>query len=163
MTQSNRLDRLGAWIDGLPPAIRPAVYGALLIVLFMMMRGAWFVVPIALVYVFVTSAHPWRDVGTGAGIVALAMLGGALSGLAYGLVGRHLKQAFPGGRYLTGILTVAPYMVLLAFIIRLGDGEPLWRPLATKDFIISGFMTLLFGAVLGHTWFAPDKDAAGVQ
>jgi hypothetical protein len=107
------LERITTWIDSLPDTLRPATYGALFIVLFMLMRGAWLVAPLAIIYVFVTSATPLSDIARGASVVGLAMVGGALSGLAYGLVGRHLRTAMPGGRYLTGIITIAPYMFLL--------------------------------------------------
>jgi hypothetical protein len=153
------LERITTWIDSLPDTLRPAAYGALFIVLFMLMRGAWLVAPLAIIYVFVTSATPLLDIARGASVVGLAMVGGALSGLAYGLVGRHLRTAMPGGRYLTGIITIAPYMFLLTVIIRLADGKPLWQPLAASDIWVSVGMSLLFGTVMGHTWFA--REPAG--
>ena len=145
---------LANWIDRLPDTIRPAAYGALFVVLMMLMKGAWLVAPIAIIYVSFTSPHPLADIAFGARVVLLVMFGGAASGLAYGLVGRHLRAAFPGGRYATGIVTIAPYMLVLVYIIRFVDHKPFWAPLSGEDIGIASFMSLLFGTVMGHTWFA---------
>ena len=156
--EPSRVARLAARIDALPPTIRPAAFGAVLIVCFAMARGAWLVLPVALVYVLATSPHPWQSVMTGVGLAALTMAGGALSGLAYGLVGRHVRTAVRGGCYVAGIVTLAPYMFMLSFIFRLSEGEPLWRPLSGAELGMSGFMTLLFGLVLGRAWFGTDDE-----
>lgn len=152
------IDRIGGWVDALPPSIRPAAHGALLIVLFMLMRGAWLIVPIAIVAVFFTSSTPFATLGRGATLVLLALGGGALSGLAYGLVGRHVQHAFRGARYLTGIVTIAPYMFVLVYIIRLADNKPVLAPWTRDDLIVMVAMTLFFGIVMGATWFSPDKS-----
>jgi hypothetical protein len=157
-TQSFRA-RLGAWVDGLPDTVRPAVFGALIIVMFMMVRGAWLVAPIAIVYVLATSPTPGADLARGSEVVLLAMFAGGVSGLVYGLLGRHLQKAFPGGRYVTGIVTIAPYMFLLPFVSRLIDHERFWSTLTTEDLVIAGLMTLIFGLVMGHSWFGPDRTA----
>jgi hypothetical protein len=153
------LVRLSAWVESLSDTVRPAVYGALIIVMFMMMRGAWIIAPIAIVYVLATSHTPGADLVRGASIVGLAMLAGGLSGLAYGLIGRHLRNAFPGGQYATGIVTIAPYMCLLTIIVRMADGKRVWAPLTTEDLVIAGLMTVVFGIVMGHSWFAPEGSA----
>lgn len=149
--------RVGGWVDGLPDTVRPAVFGALFIVMFMMMRGAWLVAPIAIVYVLATSPTPGADLARGTDVVLLAMFAGGLSGLAYGLLGRHLQKAFPGGHYLTGIVTVAPYMFLLPFVSRLIDRERFWSALTTEDLVIASLMTLIFGLGMGQSWFGPDR------
>ena len=159
LDQRSRAARLAARIDALPPTIRPAAFGALLIVFFAMARGAWLVLPIALIYVLATSPHAWDSIMTGVGIALLAMAGGALSGLAYGLIGRHVRTAVRGGYYAAGIVTLAPYMLVLSFIFRLSEGEPLWQRPSGSELAISGGMTLLFGLVLGRTWFGPDDES----
>ena len=95
---------------------------------------------------------------TGAGVAVLAMVGGGLSGLAYGLVGREVRTTMRGGYYLTGILTLAPYMFVLPYILRLVDGAPFWRRPSGADLTISSIMTLVFGVVLGRAWFGPDDE-----
>lgn len=156
---SRVLERLGGWVESLPPTVRPAAYGAYIIVAMMLMRGAMIIVPLAIVYVLATSHTPLVILGRGAAVVILAMLGGAASGLAYGLIGRHLQRAFPGGRYLTGIVTSLPYMVCLVVVDRLLDQKALWTPLTRTDLGISIGMALFFGPVIGHFWFAPDAPA----
>jgi hypothetical protein len=153
---TNALLRLIDWIESLPDAIRPAAYGSLVIVMFMLLKGAWLVLPIMVVFVVATSETPVADLLHGASIGMLAIVAGGLSGLAYGLVGRHLSVAIPGGRYLAGLITVAPYMFVLPLIIRLIDHEPLWTPLSEGDIRVSGIMTVIFGIVFGHSWFGPD-------
>ena len=157
--QPTRVERLAASIDALPPSIKPAAFGALIIVMYAMAHGAWIVLPIAIVYVLATSPDPWSSLVTGAGIAFLAMAGGALSGFAYSLVGRHLRTVLPGGYYLTGIVTLAPYMVMLTFMSRLADGVSLSQRPRASDLGIGGFLTLLFGIVLGRAWFGPDEKA----
>lgn len=153
------VERLARWIDSFPDAIRPAVYGALFIVLFMLARGAWIIAPIAIVYVLLTSDTPLVTLGHGVAVIGLAMTGGALSGLAYGLVGRRLQRAFRGGWYLTGIITIAPYMFVLTYVIRLADHKPLLAPLTGLDLGVSLVMAVLFGLVMGASWFSPPPKA----
>jgi hypothetical protein len=155
--QSSLAERLAARIDALPPSIKPAAFGAMVVVIFAMARGAWLILPVLVIYVLATSQDPWSSLMTGVGIAVLAMLGGALSGFAYSLVGRHVRTAIRGGYYLTSIVTLAPYMLVLAYIVRLGDGLSLWHRPRASEFAISGLMTLLFGVVLGRAWFGPDE------
>ena len=160
MTEKQSLTvRLGSWVDGLPDTVRPAVFGALLIAMFMMMRGAWLVAPIVIVYVLATSPTPGADLVRGTEVVLLAMFAGGMSGLAYGLLGRHLQRAFPGGRYATGLVTIAPYMFLLPYVVRLIDRKRFWSALSTEDLVIASLMTVMFGLVIGHSWFDPEKAA----
>jgi hypothetical protein len=154
-----RLQRLGDWIDSLPEFWRPVVYGAGFVVLWMGMRGAIFFVPIALVYVFVTSQTPVADISKGVIVVALAMLGGALSGLTYSVIGRPLRRRGAFGRYLAGMVTLAPYMFLLGYILDFTKGQTLFRRPSRENVIISVLMALFFGIVMGRSWFAnPEKS-----
>lgn len=154
-----RLEQIEAWIDALPPTIRPAAYGAFLVLTIVLMRGAFILVPILIVYDVVTSRTPMVDIGRGAAISMLAMVGGAASGLAYGLVGRHVQHAFPGGRYLTGIVTILPYVCFAIFVIRLVDHKALWTPFTRFDLAIVTAMTLFFGSFIGYAWFGPDEPS----
>jgi hypothetical protein len=151
-------ERFDAWVESLSPTIRPMVAGAFIIVIFALMRGAWFIVPIAVIYVFATNAHPWSTIAFGAGVTLAAMAAGALSGLSYRVLGRHVQRAFRGGWYITGVVTVAPYMLMLNYINRIVDDEPVLVPLTGEDLLISGFLTLVVGLVIGHSWFGPEKS-----
>jgi hypothetical protein len=154
---SRSIERIEARIDSLPDWLRPAAFGALFIVAFAMMRGAWIILPIVVIYVFATDPAPWQFVAHGFAIAGLAMLAGGLSGLAYGLVGRHIQRAFVGGWYLTGVVTATPYAILLTYIDRLFDHKPLLAPLAGQDLGLSAGLALFIGIVIGHSWFAPGK------
>ena len=150
MQPTSWLERLGARIDALPEFWRPAAYGAGIVLMWMGMRGALFVLPIAVVYVLITSQTPIADLGKGAIVVGLAMLGGALSGLAYGAIGRQLLKFRPLGRYLAGTITLAPYMFVLIYIIDFTKGVSLLHRPSTEDLVVAGLMAVFFGAVMGR-------------
>ena len=151
------LQRLGARIDALPEFWRPAAYGAGIVLMWMGMRGAIFVIPIAVVYVFITSQTPLADLGKGVTVVALAMLGGALSGLAYSAIGRRLLKFRPIGRYLAGTITLAPYMFVLIYIVDFTKGVGLLHRPTTEDLVIAALMAVFFGVVMGRSWFGDAK------
>ena len=153
------MKRIAAWIETLSPTLRPVAYGAFLVVLFMIKRGAVIIVPIAAIYVLITSATPLLDFGRGIAVAGLAVLGGAVSGLAYGLVGRHVKAAFGGGRYVAGIVTSWPYMLFAEYVVHLLDREPVWRVPTRLDWGTSAVMALFFGPMIGHVLFRPADQA----
>jgi drug/metabolite transporter (DMT)-like permease len=121
--------------------------------MWMGMRGAVFILPIALIYVFVTSQTPVADIAKGVIVIALAMLGGSLSGLAYTLAGRRVLRLGVMGKYLAGVITLAPYMFILIYIIGFTKGERLLRAPSAEDLFIASFMALVFGVVMGRSWF----------
>jgi len=143
--------RLLEWIATLPAWLRPAVYGALLIVLFMGMRGAFVVGPILLVLLLLKSHAPLADLALILLCVGLAVVGGALSGLLYSLIGRWVARIPLLGPYLAGILTVVPYMAVVAVIVQLSDYKPL-HALGKEDLVIAGIMSVIFGPFVGY-WF----------
>ena len=51
-------------------------------------------------------------------------------------------------------------MFLLTYIVRLTEDRALWRRPSKGEIVISSLMTLVFGVVMGHTWFAPDTGAS---
>ena len=55
-------------------------------------RGAAFLLPIVVIYVLVTSSSPLFDLARVAGFLLIAILAGALSGLMYSFVARHLRR-----------------------------------------------------------------------
>lgn len=146
-----------ARIAALPPTIRPVAYGVLLVNVYMLWRGGLFVLPVALIVLLVATPHGWVAVLTFLEAMGMAMAGGALSGLGYGLVGRHIRNAFPGGRYVAGVLTIAPYMFVLIYIERVFDHVSFMQPYDPDNLVVIGGLTVLFGCVIGHSWFAPRK------
>ena len=154
------VQRLSARIDTLPPTIKPAALAAWIVVLVAMQRGAWYILPLAIVYVLVATAHPLLVLAKGALVAVLAVVGAALSGLAYGLVGRHLRTAFPGGYYLAGLVTIAPYMFVLSYAMSPFEGVGFGRPFTRTDLVVGGLMTLVFGLMIGRMWFGPKAKPA---
>ncbi len=151
---ATRLERLADQIDSLPEFWRPVAYGASFVLLWMGMRGAMFLVPIALIYVLFTSQTPLADITKGVIVVALAMLGGALSGFAYSLFGRRLRTIPRIGKYLAGMVTLAPYMMVLNYIIVFTKGQTLTDLPSRGYLVVTTLMTVFFGIVMGNSWFA---------
>jgi hypothetical protein len=144
-------------VKTLPEFFQPIAYGALIILFFMGARGALIVFPIAILYVLVTSNTPVADLEMGAGLVLLAILGGALSGLSYSLVGKHLRRGGTVGAYLAGIITVAPYILIL---IHLGfDDKPatLIRSADAWGYTIAAFLSVFFGSIIGAGFNRTDR------
>jgi hypothetical protein len=126
MQNPTRRQRITAQIDALPEFWRPVAYGACLLLIWMGMRGA-LIIPVAVIVLFATSETPLADLGTFAVVVAFAIVGGALSGLAYSVLGRHVLKLKGIGRYLAGIITLAPYMFVMVHVIGFTDGEHFLR------------------------------------
>jgi hypothetical protein len=147
-----------ARIEAMPESLRPAAFGAGIVLFMTLSRAGMIVGPILVAIVLFQSETPGADLLLGVKVLLLATLGGALGGLAYGVVGRRLRFAFPGGRYLAGIVAVMPYTFVLGYLVGLLDDErkPLWRLLDRQELGISVFLGVLFGLVVGHSWFAPD-------
>jgi hypothetical protein len=154
--------RLVARVDKLPEFVRPIVYGALLVLFAMSLRGALFVVPIVVIYVLATSHTPLVDLALGASVVGLAVVGGAFAGLSYSALGRHLLRLGRFGRYLAGIATLAPYMFVLPFILRVADRRSVFAPLEEEDWVIVAFMSVFFGIVMGEFWFGDERPRESV-
>jgi hypothetical protein len=144
------LQRFFARIDGLPAWLQPAVIGALLL---FAMVGVRVLFQITLLF-----AHP-ELVVAGMYAALLAAGAGACGGFAYSLIGRRLLAVPRVGRYLTGIVCVAAY--LFPLILLLPRIQPdlsatdrqaldLHDPIARWVWL---FCTLLFGFVVGRTWF----------
>ncbi len=164
MFPAKALETIAARIEGLPEWLRPAAYGAGLVVVLTLSRAGLIVGPVLVAYLLLKSRSPWADLRVGATVLFLAIAGGALGGLAYGAVGRRVRNAFPGGRYLAGIVSVWPYTLVLSYLRGIVDDvpKPLWRWLTVEEFAISTFVGVLFGLVVGHSWFAPDiADESG--
>jgi hypothetical protein len=125
--------------------------------MWMGMGGAMFIVPIALVYVFFTSNTPIADVAKFVIVVVLAMLGGVLGGLSYSAIGRRLIRLGTMGRCMAGIVTLAPYMFVLTYIIGFTKGQSLFRRPSGEDLVIAALMAVFFGVVMGRSWFGDPK------
>jgi len=147
--------RLQQWFDGLPPFWQPVGLGAGLILVLMAARGGMFLWPLALVWALFSS-EPARNVELVVGIPLAAVAAGAVSGLAYTLVGRRAARLPLVGPLIAGILTVPPYMVFLVALLRM-DAHQRILELTLRNserftFLVS---TVLFGSLVGYAFLRP--------
>src|SRR5258706_16340206 len=105
--------RLDAWINTLPEFWRSIAGGASIIVTFMAARGAVFLLPIAVIYVLLTSSTPLADLRSFAAVLLIAIFAGALSGLMYSLVGRQLRRLGLVGFFFNDTATTEIYTLSL--------------------------------------------------
>ncbi len=143
------LERLAERIEALPDSTRPIVYGAAVVLLW---RGGFIFLPLIAVFVLFTSHTPLADLATGATGVGLLILGGALGGASYSLIGRHLLQWGRVGRYVAGITTVMPYLGMVMVVDRVLKLTPNNGPIADDLAFVAG-MSVLFGIMMGEIWF----------
>jgi hypothetical protein len=141
------------WIDDRPAWIRPALYGALLVPAWAVRKGALIIIPIAGVVVLLTHEHPFQAIGRGLLIFTLAVGGAALSGLAYSLLGRRVRDARLIGPYLAGWLSCWPYVFVLLVIMRLYEGTPVTTSFEDSEWFVLGFGTFYVGAMVGFFLF----------
>jgi drug/metabolite transporter (DMT)-like permease len=155
---ANELERR---VKTLPEFFQPIAYGALVTLFFMGVRGALVVFPIAVVCVLVTSKTPVADLTMGAGLVLLAILGGAFSGLSYSVIGKYLRRSGTVGAYLAGITMVAPYMLVLA-LLGLDEKPPtLVHSPDGWDYAIAAFFSVFFGSIFGAGFSRTDRAKRG--
>ena len=157
MQTITRLERISAQIEGLPEFWRPVAYGASLLIIWMGRRVPLILIPVVVIAIFAMSQAPLTDMRNLVVVVAFAIIGGALSGLAYSVVGRYALKLKVIGRYVAGIITLAPYMFTLVYIIGFTDGERFLRRPSTLDLITTSIMATVFGIAMGFGWFR-NKD-----
>jgi hypothetical protein len=142
----NELERR---IKTLPEFFQPIAYGAAIILFFMGVRGALVIFPIAVIYVLATSSTPLAELEMGAGFLLLAIAAGALSGLSYSLFGKYLRRLGPMGPYLAGIVTVAPYVLVLFHLNTDSKSHTLFQSMDVWDYGLVVLMSVLFGSIIG--------------
>lgn len=131
-----------ALFERLPAGLRPAAIGAAALAAIVSLRLV-FAVP-AIIRSQVSVVEPLLA-------ILAAAAAGASGGLAFTLVRPTLRKLGRVGDYLTGIVCVGSYLAALilvspwAFGKQMLDGPAGWYAF--------GATTLLFGLVVGHTWF----------
>ena len=153
-------ERLERRIKSLPEFFQPIAYGATVIVGFMVARGALFVFPIAVIYVLVTSKTPIADLAKAAALLLIVIGAGALSGLAYSLIGRYLRRQGAVGAYLAGVVTVTPYMLVLIHISVDKLSDPLLHRADSFDYMIAAGLSVFFGTIIGYGFYRTDRKRA---
>ncbi len=138
--------------ERLPPMLRPALYGACLLGVMTIVRG-----------VVMLAVSP-RSLSPKTALMLLAAMGigaygGAVGGVAYGLVRPRTRRFGRGGDYLTGIACVYAYMLAFLVPLALLGVEPLlYTRMGAGVFVLLG---TIFGLVVGHFWFRDDPAENG--
>jgi hypothetical protein len=154
--------KLNAWINGLPEFWQPIAGGASVIAIFMAARGAVFLLPIAVIYVFLTSSTPLADLTNLAAFLLIVIFAGALSGLMYSLIGRPLRRLGLVGYYLSAIVSVAPYLVVLVNLGLDSRTPGLFHRADSWDYGFAAIGSIVVGSVFGHAFYKRDQRKASV-
>jgi len=142
--------RLLAWgSERIPAWLRPAALSALLLAAIVSLRVV-FAIPFLL-------SSPRKLIEALVAIVAAAGAG-AMGGLAYTATRPWLKRLGRAGDYLTGIVCVVAYMSALALVAPIAFGQPLIK--GQSDAIVFVSVSIFFGLVVGHIWFAREQIPA---
>ncbi|MDP3910137.1 MAG: hypothetical protein Q8Q14_07075 [Gemmatimonadales bacterium] len=140
------IERLVAFAERLPPWLRPAFFGAVILFAIVGVRMLFRLPAI------VQRPEQWGE-------FALGLLGaagaGAIGGLGYTLLGVPARRIPLIGAYICGVITIAAYMVgaLVLFTIIIPD-DPLIKD--RTDLMIYGGVTIFFGLLAGFFWFRED-------
>ena len=128
----------------LPGWLQPALLGAVAVGGIVSLRLLW-----VLPALFIEPVVVWEAFV----VVMVGAAGGAMGGLAYSLLGRPLLKVPRAGPYLTGIVLVGGYMGVLSFLIPYVDPDaPSLLGSRTGIFSLV-FCVLVFGIVIGRSWF----------
>jgi hypothetical protein len=100
--------------------------------------------------------YPLRSAGQAASAVGLAALGGAAAGLIYAVIGRPLRAHGAAGNYAAGVVTVAPYLVVIFLVLGRNDSTNKIRLDEPFSWVVLGLVSLLAGALLGREF--QEKD-----
>ena len=147
------IERVMDRVERLPEWVRPVCYGPLLVLLWMGLKGALVLVPIAVLIVLFSSSDPGSELASGALVVGVALAASAAGGLAYSFLGRPLRRVPVLGRFLAGTVIVFPYLVPMWYVIRHLEGEPFVLLLAPVEWLLITGLSILFGFVLGASLF----------
>ncbi|MEJ2217464.1 MAG: hypothetical protein P8099_12705 [Gemmatimonadota bacterium] len=131
-----------AKVQLLPKWARPAAYGGALIGGIVVIRAA--LAGLAVGFSF----HLLETAGAGIGI---GVYMGAVGGIAYHLVREPFRAFGRAGDYLTGIVCMFAYLLAIGVPVDLLTNDPDFRGL-TSWIVFSG-VAVVFGLVIGHTWF----------
>lgn len=137
-----------AMFERLPDSVRPAAYGASALAAITSLR-LLFTIPAAI-------AKPALAVEALVAVLAAAGAG-ASGGVAYTLVRPAFKRLGRLGDYLTGITCAAVYMTSLVLVSPIAFDEPGFD--GPGRWYVVGFTTLLFGLIMGRSWFGPSASA----
>jgi hypothetical protein len=154
--------KLDAWINTLPEFWRPIAGGASIIVTFMAARGAAFLLPIVVIYVLLASGTPLADLARFAGFLLIAISAGALSGLMYALVGKRLRRFGAAGYYVSAVVTLIPYMLVLVHLDLDRTSRNVLHRADTWDYGFAAIASIVVGSLFGHAFYKRDQRKASL-
>jgi transcriptional regulator with XRE-family HTH domain len=85
------------------------------------------------------------------GAIAVGAYGGAVGGLAYGLVRDRFRSLGRAGDYLTGVACAYAYLLAFGIPLAVFTSEKMFRQPA--GWIAMAVLGTVFGLIIGHTWF----------
>jgi len=149
ITLEDALDRVQEFVDSQPEWLRPGLYGASFIYLFMALRGGLILAPLLLVVIAVIDPHAFLY-----SIVPvfffLAPASGFLGGLAYTATGPLFAAWGRVGRVLRVIAGTWVYCALLVFVISpVLDPEHAGSIHSSEDWMVASALGVFFGLLLG--------------
>lgn len=147
---SDVMEWLRERVDCLPDWLRPVVYGASVHWVFLALKGKLVFVPVAVALVMGVSDTLLHGLGLALGLLGLPTLGGAVAGLTYSLVGRHLCEVPLVGCYLAGTVVTAPYLAAAFLFYRMTDHAPLMCAPSFPETAVWVFCSLILGGVVGQ-------------
>ncbi len=144
-------DRVAEWISARPEWLRPPLIGATML---FTVVGLKMLLALPVLAYFI-----WRDGPRTAVILVVVLVAvaaaGACGGLAYSLIGVHLRRLGRPGAYAAGIACVAGYMLPLLLAMPYMDTRPDSFSLRDRFGQFSALCAVVvFGLVFGHTAFA---------
>ena len=151
---NDRLTLLEERIERLPSWLQPALAGAFM--LFVMVGGRMlFALPVLLFFMI---RDGFSALFLTVGVLLGAMAAGAIGGLAYSAIGRHLLRFGRLGAYAAGTVCVGAYLLPLLFAFDKVEGRNRMDLSDPATWIIAGVASVVFGTVLGHTLFLPEPQ-----
>lgn len=141
-----------ALFERLPSSLRPAALGASALAAIVSFR-----------VLFAVPAIIAKPALTGELLLAVlaAAAAGASGGLAFTAVRPAFKRLGRPGDYLTGIVCVGAYLTSIMLVAPIAFGKSLMTGPAA--WFSLAFTTLLFGLIIGHSWFGPSSDSAKLR
>jgi hypothetical protein len=144
------------WRASLPPFWRPVLDGAGLALFPLLLRlasGGWLLlvgaVGAAVLRGDLFYSFSFGDLGVFAACIGLMILGGAVGGFAYSLIGRPLQRLPFMGPSLAGSVAVAPYTTMYVYMLHIPNGVPLLTPLGDGEMFGIAVSTAILGWILG--------------
>jgi hypothetical protein len=147
------MKRIVEWVEGQPEWARPILYSSMIVPAFAIRRGGVIIIPLAVVYSIYASSSVLSLLATLVGVFGIAIGGAALGGASYSFVGRHARHVPIIGPYLTGIISIAPYIAALTLLLRLKESVSLTASISPLELATFGAGTMLFGLLIGFMWF----------